>query len=61
MIDIFLDYEWLINLICMSIFTGGMFLSTKTVLMNGIISTIITMSYLVLLLNVVFNSLVKGF
>ncbi len=60
MIDIFLDYEWLINLLCMSIFTGGMFLSTKTVLMNGFISTIITMSYLVLLLNVVFNSLVKG-
>lgn len=61
MIDIMTEYEWLINLICVSIFTGGMFLDVQTVKGSALVSGAVVASYFVLVLNVVLNGLVKGF
>jgi hypothetical protein len=61
MIDIFINYEWLVNLCCMIVFTLGMFIEEKIVVRSFIISLLILISYLTLLFSVVLNGLIKGF
>ena len=62
MINIFLEYEWLINLICMTTLTLSFFINNaKNNAINSLIGIMVIMSYSVLLLNVLLNSLVKGF
>lgn len=61
MIDIFINYEWLVNLCCMMVFTLGMFVEEKIVVGSFIISLLILISYLTLLFSVVLNGLIKGF
>jgi len=61
MIDFIIDYEWLVNLVSLSIFTVGLFLDEKIILKSVFLSTLIFMSYMVLLLSVFLNGLIKGF
>ena len=61
MIDIFINYEWLVNLCCMIVFTLGMFIEEKIVVRSFIVSLLILISYLTLLFSVVLNGLIKGF